>query len=226
MMYCPKCNAPRPNDPVFCGECGTPLIAPPKPKQGKLWPPLLFLAVMFTIGCVVFALTYTPDNIAPSADPWFSINDGVLSFDETLYTGDGKLVIPESIDGQTVTALSDDCFQDCDLITSVTLPDSLTSIGKNAFADCDYLRGIKLTESITSIGSGAFADCDSLEAIYIPASVNSIGRDAFSDCDVLRNIFFVGDLVAWKQLYPQYIGADTEIFTVSGPNAESYSPMQ
>lgn len=226
MMYCPKCNAPRPNDPVFCSECGSPLIAPPKPKKGKLWPPLVFLAVMSTVGCLVFALTYAPDDTAPSAASWFSIEDGVLSFDYDLYTGGEALVIPESVDGQTVTALSDDCFRDCDAITSVTLPDTLTSIGSNAFADCDLLRGIKLTENVTSIGSGAFADCDSLEAIYVPASVHSIGRDAFSDCDAMHSVFFAGDLVAWKQLYPQYIGVDTEIYSVSGPDADSYSPLQ
>ncbi|MBQ3215279.1 MAG: leucine-rich repeat protein [Oscillospiraceae bacterium] len=224
-MFCPKCNAPRPNDPVFCSECGTTLIAPPKPKKGKLWPPLVFLAVMFTIGCVVFALTYAPKDNAPSATPWFSVEDGVLFFDYSLYTGDGNLVVPETVNGEKVTALSDGCFSDCDTLTSVTLPDSLITIGDKAFSDCNKLRGVKLTENVTSIGAKAFYSCAALEAVYVPASVQTIGNDAFGRCTALRNVFFVGDIAGWNALYPQKINPNTRFYRVDGPNSDSYSPL-
>lgn len=224
-MYCPKCAMPRPNDPTFCSECGSALIAPPKPKKGKLWPPILFLAVMFTVGCVVFALTWSADGDDPPAAPWFSIEDGTLYFDPSLYTGSGDLVAPETLNGQKVTALADSCFYDCDVITSVTLPETLTAIGDNAFTDCDGLRGIKLPESVTVIGDDAFYSCGSLEAIYIPGSVRTVGSDAFSHCGQLRHIFFVGDRSDWNQLYPQVLSPETTVYSVSGPDADSFSPI-
>lgn len=222
-MYCPQCNMPRPNGVNFCHRCGTPL-ATTAPKKGKLWPPIVFMVVMLVVGSIIFAVTVTPTP-QPSDTPWFAIKDGTLSFDPDLYTGGPQLEIPETVNGQTVTALSDECFANCDELETVILPDTLLSIGDQAFMGCDNLHGIKLTEQITSIGSEAFYNCSSLEAIYIPESVESVGIHAFSACLRLEHIFFAGDLTAWMELYPQYISNDTQIYAVSGPDADSYTPL-
>ncbi len=55
-----------------------------------------------------------------------------------LYKGD--VVIPESIkyegDTYSVTAIGEKAFYDCNNLTSVTLPNSVTSFGNNAFSGC------------------------------------------------------------------------------------------
>lgn len=223
-MYCPNCNIPRPNDTKFCRQCGTELVAPPKQKKGKLWPPIAFMVAMVVAGCVLFALT-RPEKSSPSATPWFAVEDGTLSFDPYLYTGEAVLEIPDTVDGQTVTTLSEGCFEDCDTLEMVILPDTLETIGSKAFKDCDNLRGIKLTEKVNAIGNQAFYSCSSLEAIYIPDSVQNIGGRAFSGCGKLEHVFFVGNSQDWEALYPDSITGDTQIYQVSGPDADSYKPL-
>jgi hypothetical protein len=216
---------PRPDDPTFCSECGTALIPLPKPQKGRLWPPVLFMAVMLTVGCIIFAFTWKDNSSAPASAPWFSMENGELYFDALTYLGGDVLTIPESVNGQTVTAISDSCFQDCDFLTEVIFPDSVTTIGDNAFEDCDGLQGVKLPESITAIGTYAFYDCDALEAIYIPGSVDTIGGFAISDCDALRHIFFVGNRAKWNEVYPGTLDSKTTIYAVSGPDANSFHPI-
>ena len=77
----------------------------------------------------------------------------------------GNIVIPESIDGLTVT-----------------------SIGKEAFYGYSDIKSVRLPETLTNISSTAFADCKGLASIVIPASVTSIGEDAFSGCSGISGI--------------------------------------
>ena len=223
-MKCQQCGFENNKDSRFCIRCGTPLIVPVKPKKGKLWPPMVIMAVMLIVGSVIFAITVSPVS-KPSATPWFTIEDGTLYFDAVLYTGGSHLEIPATVSGQTVTALADECFMDCDELESVTLPDTLEYIGDRAFMGCDSLRGIKLTEKVHFVGPEAFYNCPALEAVYIPASVETMGVNAFSACFQLEHVFFAGDLKDWMELYPQYINIDTQIYRVSGPDADSYAPL-
>ncbi|MBR6385334.1 MAG: leucine-rich repeat protein [Ruminococcus sp.] len=61
------------------------------------------------------------------------------------YTGNlTEVVIPEQIDGMPVTKIEKSAFKDNDLITSVTLPDSVTDVGTNAFENCTSLKYVYL----------------------------------------------------------------------------------
>ncbi len=85
----------------------------------------------------------------------------------------GDIVIPETLGGYPVEAISVYSFSDCDKITSVTMPDSVKTIGVGAFADCEKLAVVKIGAGVISIGSGAFTDCGSLAKIEV-SSANTV----------------------------------------------------
>ena len=58
----------------------------------------------------------------------------------------------------------------------------VNNIGDWAFNDCQSLTNVTIPDSVTSIGEGAFYDCTSLTSAMIPSSVTNIGQEAFAGC--------------------------------------------
>ena len=101
---------------------------------------------------------------------------------------EGDIVIPSNFNGLPVISIQDYAFYTCSLLTSITIPNSVTSIGYSAFSDCYSLTSITIPNSVTSIESNAFYNCISLTSITIPNSVTSIGSYAFRGCSSLTSI--------------------------------------
>lgn len=186
---------------------------PQQAPKGRLWPPILALCVMICIGLAAFFLL--PKATAP-ARSCFSVENGVLYFDTTLYTGGEELTVPAAVDGMTVTAISENCFADCDNLTAIILPDTVTVIGDNAFAGCDSLRGIYLPEGLLSIGIGALSNCPALEAVYFPGSLSEIGTGCLDGCNGLRYILYGGTYSQWRRLYDGTFRSGVELHTSDG----------
>jgi hypothetical protein len=100
----------------------------------------------------------------------------------------GELVIPETIEGNPVISIGDNAFEDCENLTSITIPESVTSIGIRAFWSCTSLTSITIPESVTSLEDNAFAFCSKLTDVTIPEGVTLLGRGAFIRCSSLINI--------------------------------------
>ena len=64
------------------------------------------------------------------------------------------------------------------------------TIGTAAFNNCSLLSSIELPNSLTSIQDSVFVGCSRLSSITIPASVKSIGSEAFSGCFNISSISF------------------------------------
>ena len=84
--------------------------------------------------------------------------------------------------------IGDWAFWDCNGLTSINIPNSVTSIKHYAFSNCSSLTSIDIPNSVTSIEQGTFSDCNSLTNTYIPSSVTSIGKEAFASCSHLTDI--------------------------------------
>ena len=155
-------------------------------------------------------------------DTLYAANGGNLHFDKangTIMDCDEsviRVVIPAEIKGVAVTAIGDEAFANCKLLTGVKIPEGvmsigngafrncvsmesaeipggLTAIGNEAFAGCRTLSGVTLPDGLTSIGERAFQGCRSVEAFRIPQSVRRIGDGAFLDCDKLERIDAQGE---------------------------------
>lgn len=64
----------------------------------------------------------------------------------------------------------------------------VTAISDNAFNGCKKLKSVTIGKLVTTIGNKAFFRCTALKKITIPASVNKIGKKAFYGCKKLKSI--------------------------------------
>ena len=97
-----------------------------------------------------------------------------------------------------MASIGKNAFYNCDALTSVSFPASLTSIGEAAFSYCDALTSVDLSStSLTSIGNYAFSYCDALTSVDLSStSLTSIGFQAFYNCDALTSVSFPASLTS------------------------------
>jgi hypothetical protein len=100
--------------------------------------------------------------------------------------------IPETVNYKdkiySVTSIGDGAFYNCEMLETVTIPNSVTSIGSKAFMFCKGLTSVTIPNSVTTIGFKAFMYCEGLASVTIPNSVTSIGDKAFSGCSDLTSV--------------------------------------
>ena len=94
-----------------------------------------------------------------------------------------EIQIPEG-----VTEISDEAFDDCAGLASVTIPEGVTRIGNSAFSYCTGLRSVTIPDGVEEIGDSSFYNCSKLMSVTIPESVTKIGRSAFQGCGVLSTV--------------------------------------
>ena len=113
----------------------------------------------------------------------------------TKYTGAGGAVdVPSTLDGLRVTGIGDRAFADSALLTSVTIPDSVSNLGAYVFYYCTGLTNVVVPASVTNAGAGVFANCSSLGRVALPNSVANLGDGAFVNCASLSSITFPSSL--------------------------------
>ena len=125
--------------------------------------------------------------------------------DAGLKKTDGKLSILDLSDAKIVKSddsyvwdggwqqgsndeLGNSVFKGCSVLTSVTIPSSVTSIGIRAFEGCSGLTSLLIPSSVTSIDPSAFKGCSGLTSLIIPSSVTEIGKSVFEGCSGLTSL--------------------------------------
>lgn len=87
----------------------------------------------------------------------------------------------------TLMSIESNAFENCQGITSLTIPPSVTKWGENVFCNCVNLVNVTGIEEYEVIPKGMFLHCYSLENITLNKVV-TIGTDAFSYCESLQNV--------------------------------------
>ena len=129
-------------------------------------------AVQDAANAPLFDFAFTPDNTAV-----------IVRYKGTA----ADVTIPSRYKGKPVTMIDHAAFYNS-VVTSVTIPDSVTSIRDSAFVFCSQLTNISIPNSVTAIGSFAFDGCTKLESITLPSSLSTIQSYAFYNCGNLKTI--------------------------------------
>ena len=81
----------------------------------------------------------------------------------------GDVIIPDTLGGFPVTAISLYAFAECESITGVSIPDSVKKIGHYAFSDCTALKVVLIGKNVTEMGNNVFSNCTGLEKFSVSA---------------------------------------------------------
>ncbi len=147
----------------------------------------LFMALAIVAGCLpllVFAAS-VEDLVVSSAGKITGCASGVT----------GDLVIPETINGKTITAIGKDAFKNCSL-TSVEIPATVTKVEDRAFLGSMNLTTVKFNGTDVTFGNSVFAECNNLSNVTLPSQLTEIKTNDFSECLSLTNIAFPSTLVS------------------------------
>ena len=127
---------------------------------------------------VVYAEDTSQINLASSTividNITYNITNGYAELVECDKSVRGKVVIPEIVEGVPVVQINTNSFKDCDGISNIIIPDSVTTIKSNAFTNCN-MTFLTIGSGVIIIENGAFYNCKSLTEITIPDSVVTLG---------------------------------------------------
>ena len=148
----------------------------------------------------------------------FSIDNGSITIDGCKQ-GVTELVIPDEIDGYTVTSIGAKAFQGNTALVSVVLPDTIDRIEMYAFYECTSLKCIVMPQEMSYIGYQAFRGCSDLEKISIPEGIEFLDEVMFAGCTQLKEIDLPNTL---KQLGMGVFAGCENIESIDLPDSITY----
>ena len=166
--------------------------------------------------------------------------DGTIRI-TSCQTSDVNLVIPDTIDGYTVTEIGANAFANQTSIQTVKFPANLKHIGVKAFANCTGLLEVTLPDTIQGAGQlcfsgctalkkavlnkgrinivyGMFENCTSLTEVVIPDTVENVAMYAFLNCRSLTHLNLPASLKSIS--VHAFEGAGVTTITYAGTKAQ------
>lgn len=114
------------------------------------------------------------------------------------YTYKGIVSIPSHVTfGNAifkVKSIGSRCFEGCQELLELSLPDEINNISYRSFFGCSSLKKVNLSPSVLYIGREAFQECISLKSINLPTSLKEIQYRTFSGCTGLTEIIIPANI--------------------------------
>ena len=150
--------------------------------NNKLLRKVLAVVAMLILPTTASAYNFMVDGIAYN---YLNGPDGgevevtYIVSNDANYSDMYSAIIPDSViyNGKRyfVKAIGAWAFYNSQVLSYVTIPNTVTSIGESAFQQCWNLRSLSIPNSVTELGNN-FIYATSVSSITIPASVISMGR--------------------------------------------------
>ena len=164
-------------------------------------------------GCYNLSSVVIPDSVTSIGENAFNACHYSLyteyEYGKYVKSGDNPYAVLIELTNQNMSTyeihedtkiIAGSVFSNCNRLTSITIPDSVTSIGSSAFVCCSNLISVIIGDSVTSIGEYAFLYCSNISSVVIGDSVTSIGYSAFSCCSKLTDVYYTGTQEQWNQI--------------------------
>jgi hypothetical protein len=162
-----------------------------------------------------------------------NINDGILTDLTSVLGIPGVVLIPDSVTSisnsifnnnssiiseiyfyptSSLVNIASNLFENCNLLTNITLPLNITNINSNAFQGCSSLTNIIIPNKVIQIGENTFQDCSSLKSITIPCAA-VIDSSAFTSCSNIDVTISKGDTSS--TIKPNFLYSIPQITTIT-----------
>lgn len=137
-----------------------------------------FLSVIMSVIMIISMFAGLNITSFAKLNVYYEIIDGEVTITDCDTYVSGHVEIPDTIDGYPVTVIGLNAFTYCDLITSVTVPDSVKTIELGAFSLMNRMAEITIGSGVTSIGANAFEYCMGLESFSVSEDNEYFSSDA------------------------------------------------
>ncbi|MBQ9004662.1 MAG: leucine-rich repeat domain-containing protein [Eggerthellaceae bacterium] len=111
---------------------------------------------------------------------------------DSCFSGEKQLTTLNNFDKTVVNSIPRYAFENCTMLPSVKLPDTVELIDGYAFQGCTHLETIDFGAGLKEIGTYAFSGCTLLGnkgvAVDLPVALTTVGESAFKNCEELTKV--------------------------------------
>lgn len=138
------------------------------------------------------------EQVNPASDFAYTADGGEVTITDYIGTSE-HVLIPDAIDGLSVTALADKAFYE-KAVTTVVVPDSVTEIGDLCFSGDNYLVSLKLPDGLSELPYAALESCFRLMNFNLPKELKKISGSALQYNYYLTHLTLPSSLTEIEQL--------------------------
>src|SRR5579859_1736661 len=184
---------------AFCSSLTSVLIQGNAPATGgtTVFGADTNVTVYYTFGTTGWGPTFCLVPTVLWNPPGYNYTTNNATVTITGYTGSGgSVTVPASIHSLPVTCIGSNAFYQCNSLTYISIPNTVTNISDSAFSGCSNLTVAVIPTSVGSVGDFVFADCTSLGGIYFLGSAPTVGSGVFSG-DTNAAVYYLLGTTGW-----------------------------